>query len=273
MAGGERNRWLDTATRGIRFGYDRRAVRAELAAHLEDKAADFRRIFPDMAPEEAEARALEDMGDPEEIGRELGRIHRPWLGWLWRASQVLAAGAALWLLSFFLLLGDDAYLGEYARWWDFDGLPDYSVGGGYLPVDDPDQLLALEPGLEQTAQGQRVSLLRAALWREGERQALYLYLRLDNWRFWERGYLREDWLRVTDSLGNSYPLGAEGPGAPWDDGWPYANGLNGAGYGPFHSGYELFLRDVSPEAEWVRLDYGPGETLISFTVKLREGAV
>ena len=41
-------RWLDTAVKGVRFGPDRAAVRAELEAHLEDKEADLRRIFPDM---------------------------------------------------------------------------------------------------------------------------------------------------------------------------------------------------------------------------------
>ena len=55
--------WLDTATRGIRFRPDRAAVRAELAAHLEDKTADFQRIFPDMTGEEAERRAVDEMGD------------------------------------------------------------------------------------------------------------------------------------------------------------------------------------------------------------------
>lgn len=92
-------RWLDTATRGIRFRPDRAAVRAELAAHLEDKQADLHRIFPDIPPEEAEQRALAAMGDPEELGRELAKIHRPWLGYLWRLSQVLCALmvlAALW---------------------------------------------------------------------------------------------------------------------------------------------------------------------------------
>ena len=82
--------WLDEAVKGIRFGPDRAAVRAELEAHLEDKAADLQRIFPDMLPEDAEARALEDMGDPAEIGKELARIHRPWLGYLWRASKWIA---------------------------------------------------------------------------------------------------------------------------------------------------------------------------------------
>ena len=90
--------WLDEAVKGIRFGPDRAAVRAELEAHLEDKEADLRRIFPDMTPEEAEARALSQMGSPEEIGKELARIHKPWLGYLWRASQAALAAVLLMLV-------------------------------------------------------------------------------------------------------------------------------------------------------------------------------
>ena len=40
------------------------------------------------------------MGDPEEIGRALDRVHKPWLGWLWVASRVvliLALVTALFL--------------------------------------------------------------------------------------------------------------------------------------------------------------------------------
>ena len=87
--------WLDTATAGVRFGPDRAAVRGELEAHLEDKAADLQRIFPELTAEEARVRALEQMGDAAEIGRELAKIHRPWLGWLWRASKWTAAALVL----------------------------------------------------------------------------------------------------------------------------------------------------------------------------------
>ena len=45
--------WLDKATAGIRFGPDRREVRRELEEHLEDKALDLQRIFPDLTAEEA----------------------------------------------------------------------------------------------------------------------------------------------------------------------------------------------------------------------------
>ena len=81
--------WLDAATKAIRFGPDRRAVRSELSAHLEDKALDFQRIFPDLTQEEAQDRAASEMGDPAEIGKELARLHKPLLGYAWLASKVL----------------------------------------------------------------------------------------------------------------------------------------------------------------------------------------
>ena len=54
-------RWLETAVSGIRFKPDRLAVRAELYGHLEDRALDLMRLFPDMDPDEARDRALSSM--------------------------------------------------------------------------------------------------------------------------------------------------------------------------------------------------------------------
>ncbi len=98
--------WLRAATKDVRFPPDRAAVREELAAHLEDRAADLRRVFPDMTEEEARERAAGEMGDASEIGKALGKIHKPWLGWLWAASKVLL-GLALAVLAIqaLLLLG------------------------------------------------------------------------------------------------------------------------------------------------------------------------
>ena len=98
--------WLDTAVKKIRFKPDRREVRAELSAHLEDKALDLQRIFPDMTREEAQERAVSDMGDPAEVGKELAKVHKPWLGYLWRASQVLLA---LTILNFMAAVGTLRY--------------------------------------------------------------------------------------------------------------------------------------------------------------------
>ena len=90
--------WLDAAVAKIRFGLDREEVRAELSAHLEDKTLDFQRIFPDMTREEAQERAVSDMGDPAEVGKELAKVHKPWLGYLWRVSQAALAAVLLLLV-------------------------------------------------------------------------------------------------------------------------------------------------------------------------------
>lgn len=88
----EGRRWLDRAAAGIRSRPDREAVRAELEAHLGDKTADLVRIFPDLERQEAERQAVEQMGDAEEIGKELARLHRPWPRYLWQASPGAAHG-------------------------------------------------------------------------------------------------------------------------------------------------------------------------------------
>ena len=77
----------------VRFRPDHAAIRAELAAHWEDHAAALmERGIPE---EEAARRALEAMGDPGEIGKELDRSHSPFLGWFQICFRVFAWAAAL----------------------------------------------------------------------------------------------------------------------------------------------------------------------------------
>ena len=83
--------WLDTAVAKIRFGPDRKEVRAELEAHLEDKALDFQRIFPGLTQEEAQDRAAAG-----EIALTLEEIE-PWsdiLRWTVPEREVFSAQAA-----------------------------------------------------------------------------------------------------------------------------------------------------------------------------------
>lgn len=98
--------WLDRATEAD-LSITRTAARwsRELLDHLEDKATDLMRIFPGLTREEAEQRALEEMGAAEELGEELARVHSPLVGELWqltrfliRAVLVVLAVECLWLL-------------------------------------------------------------------------------------------------------------------------------------------------------------------------------
>ena len=59
--------WVGAATGGIRFKPDREAVQAELLAHIEDKRADLRRLYPEMNERELDALATRQMGDPGQV--------------------------------------------------------------------------------------------------------------------------------------------------------------------------------------------------------------
>lgn len=77
--------WLNAATEKIRFAPDREAVKKELRDHLEDRRDAL--LARGLAAEEAETQATAAMGDPAELAQELGRLHSPWWGYIWRASQ------------------------------------------------------------------------------------------------------------------------------------------------------------------------------------------
>ena len=86
--------WLLTATEKIRFAPDRAAVRRELEAHIQDREDAY--LSKSMTPYESEKSAVADMGDPDEVARELARLHSPWWGYLWRISQWVLALVLLW---------------------------------------------------------------------------------------------------------------------------------------------------------------------------------
>ena len=56
---------------------EKAAIRQELAEHLEDHAA-YLTEEHGLSPEEASEAAIAAMGDPKEIGRELGKKYPAW---------------------------------------------------------------------------------------------------------------------------------------------------------------------------------------------------
>ncbi len=92
--------WVDAVCEQVRFQPDRKAIAQELRVHYDDHVKDLLRL--DRDPALAAERALEAMGDAQEVGRALDKVHKPWLGWLWEASRVLAL--ALTVLTLVTLL-------------------------------------------------------------------------------------------------------------------------------------------------------------------------
>ena len=233
--------WLDITANRIRFKPDRTAVREELSAHLEDKALDLQRIFPDLTEEEAQQRAAAEMGDPEVVGRELAKIHKPWLGYAWIASQLLLAAVVIGLA---VLLSD---------------LPSYVLWPGGERV--PSQLSAQAGGLnrrplacwgEQTAGAYTFRLREAELWTapDGQAQAVYLVLEAESPRPWEglsSSFAERLW--AEDSFGTPIPSQQEvGTGQAVSGG---QTGWNG----PFREQFSFLIPLPHPAAEGITLRY------------------
>lgn len=98
--------FLDKLVSGLAYPPDRDSIRRELEDHILD-AIDY---WQDqgLGPGEAEARALEAMGEPEEIARQLNREHSPLLGYLHSLTNIVSLLLAGYMLLLLLpsLLGD-----------------------------------------------------------------------------------------------------------------------------------------------------------------------
>ena len=99
--------WVDTVCEQVRFQPDHRSIAWELRDHYEAHVQDLLRLGRD--PALAAERALEAMGDAQEVGRALDKVHKPWLGWLWEVSRWLAWGlTVLALVTLFWTVGLDS---------------------------------------------------------------------------------------------------------------------------------------------------------------------
>ena len=226
--------WLETATKKILFRPDRKAVRRELEAHLED--------LRDASGLEEDA-ALRAMGDPAEIAEELGRLHRPWLGYLWRLSQFALAGAAVMYCLLLVLLAV-----RPSNYWLLPGRALYH----YLTwesstVKAPYLLEAREVPCSETIEtgGYTIRAERAVLREldeEGTRQ-MYVDLDITSSR-WEEPL--ELWYAVSGGRANT---GTMDHFDLWDKSVSWG----------FWQKAQLVIEDLPEDVEWVEVDLGHGQ--------------
>jgi len=79
--------YLQRVRRHIHYIFDRDGIEQELSGHLQDSIDDLEE--EGYSPEEAEHLAVERMGSPEEVGRQLNREHHPVLGYAWLLSAIV----------------------------------------------------------------------------------------------------------------------------------------------------------------------------------------
>lgn len=265
------NYWLDRATRQIRYAPDRKAVRQELEDHILDRQESY--IAQGLGEYEAQQKAVADMGDPNAIAEELGRIHAPWWGYLWKLSRVALVLVVIWF-------GISAF--SHFRQ---DGLPDYytpfkpQTGDMFTYASGKTSRVLSTWELEGSVKlgGYRFSVPVAYLehmepwtYEDGTNsEGLYIlriYLRSGTWKLWEPSSLAQDMIlahTATDSRGLQYAYGME-------EGQDYMcytyEGSPGVGW------YEvkLYLPDGNAP-DWVNIPIGcSGDSL---RVNLTEGVV
>ena len=109
----------------VRWPFARWGITQELTAHLEDHAAALE--ARGLSPQEARVRAVAAMGDPDQVGRALNRVHSPLWGLTFTALRLLS-------LCLLLLLLESNLPG---------GLPQALVSRFYTPIRTIEQELDL----------------------------------------------------------------------------------------------------------------------------------
>lgn len=270
--------WMETAVKGIRFGPDREAAARELLEHLEDKAEDLMRIFPGMSRPDADEMALSQMGDPEEIGKELAKIHTPWLGYLWYASRVLLACTAI-----LLVIGLSGWVGKTEvlpspsdlMTRERDNRAAQQIAGilyGEKRADETaldwfdgaERVALYAPGKSARLGDAEISIDDAALWEKDGALTLCARLRVEWDRPWEKNSFAMYHFQAEDSAGNRYGYELE-----IVDRGARLSGLRLWGQESHWNGWTWHVRldDIPAEAEWVRFTYalrpdGPFELVL-----------
>ncbi len=79
--------YLKRVRKHIYYVFDRDSIEQELALHLQDSMDALRE--EGHSKEEAEILAVERMGSPDEVGKQLNKEHHPVLGYAWLMSMVI----------------------------------------------------------------------------------------------------------------------------------------------------------------------------------------
>ena len=259
-------RWCAIAVGRIRFKPDRKAVREELYAHMEDQMEE---LLAAGVPEgEAEREAAASMGDPQETAAWLEKVYRPFWGYALRVARwclLVSAVLALFTLPGFFRelnihdpgLQVNAYFGE-------DREDEYGIDR---------RTYYAEPGVRARSDGYTFTVTRVAERRriskyEGVDDSEDFYIQVevfDPWPWAEQSDILREFTAV-DSLGNVYAAFNHSPArtdTPTLSGNPSRTGI-------FTCTWTLWLWGYhSREAEWIELRYQKSGRDIRLPIDLR----
>ena len=267
--------WVGRAVSRIILPDDRSAVSRELMDHLEDSYE--AGLGQGLSPAEAEARAIQAMGDAEAVALQPGQIHRPCWG-LFRQHTRRVLVVLLCLLPLFLcgrVLVGYFFHGGYKEpvYYRYDPYQDTRVYDGAGTVE---RTMLFQPDAKASSDGYTFTLTDAALWHAsyidhtGQRQEedyFHFRVRCTNPLPWANFDDTLRWFWAVDDLGNYYY-------AAYELGAADAPGIE---VSVFHTGpltylYDMRLTDfVSQEAQWIELHYDRAGRDLTLRIDLTGG--
>lgn len=218
--------WRLLVTNQVRFRPDREEIARELSAHYVDHVKDLERIGYDH--DLARSRALEAMGDPEEVGRAMDRVHKPWLGWLWQVSRWL-----VWALCAVFL---------WSLLWN--GWPEWGHSERWNEGEDRGTELACSASFRAGAYRYEVTEVQYFRDMDRDRSFMYIYLTATTPNFWLEGPVLGDSLEAVDSNGAVYTYHR----------YPRVGG-SGPNSGHFKNRCWIDLEGLENSPEWVEITH------------------
>ncbi|MBR4692062.1 MAG: hypothetical protein IKP17_04840 [Oscillospiraceae bacterium] len=239
--------WLRDAVQYIKFPPDRRRVRRELHDHMLARRRDF--LAEGRSEGEAESLACEAMGDPEEVGKALAAVHRPFWGYFLRALRIVLVLLVLFTAAAVLRGGGE-----------ISDLRFFRVYREEIAVRVPAWISQRESG---KLGDYRFRLRRAGLTEPEARQ--------DARYFREQGIcLVLDLQALTWDPCLGPPRFALGDLAAEDSGGrKYPVRVLGERDLIFGGDFMLLIPDFDPEAAWAVLHFGVGEQSLHIPVRLK----
>ena len=257
-------RWCSVATDRIRLKPDRKEVREELYAHMEDQYEEL--VAAGVPEKEAERETAEAMGDPKETAAQLEKVYRPFWGYALRIARCCLLAAALLVLL---------ALPRYLEGFSFDSSSrDKKYHEDTRMADSSDRVVwHSEPMSRDKSDGYTFTLTEATLRHftnnvDSSDDRVYLLLRVKVSNPWPWALECKAWREfyAVDSLGNVYPA----------DGWARSHSQACVMGTDLHTGFctwtwELRLNGwCSREADWLELRYDQCGRDVRLVLDLRE---
>ena len=217
----------------IRFKPDRDAVYRELKDHLEDHYEDL--LSQGFSPDKAQRLALEAMGAPEEIAPQLGAIHKPWLGYLYRVVKWVTIPSFICAL-FLLISFAGCHIHSVISTANYDSLREEAEGGTYY-----------HPNVSDKSDGYKFTVPEAAVNASGD--TLFFELQAAYWPWLSEPAIAHD-IWAVDNNGNHYPSKRE---FMYDD-VPKVN-YQGGFYSQGFCALNMEITHFDKTAQWVELHY------------------